>query len=179
MIGKDLGSYRVLERVGSGGMGEVYRARDGKLNRDVAIKILPQALASDPVALARFEREAQAVAALTHPNILAIFDFGVAEEMAGLKPGPTYVVMELLEGETLRARLAHGALAARKAVELATQIAEGLAAAHEKGIVHRDLKPENVFVTYDGRAKLLGDGRTMVANVWRRESILYALDSVK
>jgi eukaryotic-like serine/threonine-protein kinase len=151
MIGKDLGPYRVLERVGAGGMGEVYRAHDAKLNRDVAIKILPEALAADPVALGRFEREAQAVAALSHPNILAIFDFGREGETA-------YAVMELLEGETLRARLAHGALPPRKAVELAVQIAEGLAAAHEKGIVHRDLKPENVFVTHDGRAKVLDFG---------------------
>jgi eukaryotic-like serine/threonine-protein kinase len=151
MIGKDLGPYRVLERVGAGGMGEVYRARDAKLNRDVAIKILPDALAADPAALARFEREAQAVAALSHPNILAIHDFGREGDTA-------YAVMELLEGETLRARLAHGALPARKAAELAAQIAEGLAAAHEKGIVHRDLKPENVFVTHDGRAKVLDFG---------------------
>jgi hypothetical protein len=132
-------------------MGEVYRARDPKLNRDVAIKILPEALATDPSALARFEREAQAVAALSHPNILAIHDFGQQGDTA-------YAVMELLEGETLRARLAHGALPARKAVELAVQIAEGLAAAHEKGIVHRDLKPENVFVTHEGRAKVLDFG---------------------
>jgi sugar lactone lactonase YvrE len=132
-------------------MGEVYRARDPKLNREVAIKILPEALATDPVALARFEREAQAVAALSHPNILAIFDFGRQGDTA-------YAVMELLEGETLRARLAHGALPSRKAVDLAVQIAEGLAAAHEKGIVHRDLKPENVFVTHDGRAKVLDFG---------------------
>jgi eukaryotic-like serine/threonine-protein kinase len=132
-------------------MGEVYRAHDAKLNRDVAIKILPEALAADPLALARFEREAQAVAALSHPNILAIFDFGREGETA-------YAVMELLEGETLRARLAHGALPSRKAVDFAVQIAEGLAAAHEKGIVHRDLKPENVFVTDDGRAKVLDFG---------------------
>jgi eukaryotic-like serine/threonine-protein kinase len=132
-------------------MGEVYRARDPKLNRDVAIKILPEALAADPAALARFEREAQAVAALSHPNILAIFDFGRQGDTA-------YAVMELLEGETLRARLEHGALPARKAVDLAVQIADGLAAAHEKGIVHRDLKPENVFVTQEGRAKVLDFG---------------------
>jgi eukaryotic-like serine/threonine-protein kinase len=132
-------------------MGEVYRAHDAKLNRDVAIKILPEALAADPASLARFEREAQAVAALSHPNILAIHDFGV-------EGGTRYAVMELLEGETLRARLAQGALPARKAVDLAAQIAEGLAAAHEKGIVHRDLKPENVFVTGEGRAKILDFG---------------------
>jgi len=149
--GTRLGSYEVVAPLGAGGMGEVYRARDAKLNRDVAIKILPEALATDPVALARFEREAQAVAALSHPNILAIFDFGRHGETA-------YAVMELLEGETLRARLEHGALPARKAAELATQIAEGLAAAHEKGIVHRDLKPENIFVTEEGRAKILDFG---------------------
>ena len=149
--GTRLGPYEILAPLGVGGMGEVYRARDSKLNRDVAIKILPEALATDPVALARFEREAQAVAALSHPNILAIFDFG--------RQGATaYAVMELLEGETLRARLEHGALPARKAAELATQIAEGLAAAHEKGIVHRDLKPENIFVTHQGRAKILDFG---------------------
>jgi len=149
--GARLGPYQILAPLGAGGMGEVYRARDPKLNRDVAIKILPEALAADPVALARFEREAQAVAALSHPNILAIFDFGRQGETA-------YAVMELLEGETLRARLEHGALPARKAAELATQIAEGLAAAHDKGIVHRDLKPENIFVTEEGRAKILDFG---------------------
>ena len=149
--GDRLGPYEVLGLVGSGGMGEVYRARDPTLNREVAIKILPEALAADPAALARFEREAQAVAALSHPNILAIFDFGRQGDTA-------YAVMELLEGETLRARLAQGALPVRKAVDLAAQIAEGLAAAHEKGIVHRDLKPENVFVTHDGRAKVLDFG---------------------
>jgi tRNA A-37 threonylcarbamoyl transferase component Bud32 len=149
--GARFGPYEILAPLGAGGMGEVYRARDSKLNRDVAIKILPEALAADPIALARFEREAQAVAALSHPNILAIHDFGRDGETA-------YAVMELLEGETLRARLAQGALPSRKAVELAVQIAEGLAAAHEKGIVHRDLKPENVFVTHDGRAKVLDFG---------------------
>ncbi|MEI6669872.1 MAG: serine/threonine-protein kinase [Acidobacteriota bacterium] len=149
--GEHLGPYEVLAKLGEGGMGEVYRARDAKLNRDVAIKILPDALAADPAALARFEREAQAVAALSHPNILAIHDFG--------REGATaYAVMELLEGETLRARLAQGALSPRKAVDLAVQIADGLAAAHEKGIVHRDLKPENIFVTGEGRAKILDFG---------------------
>ncbi|MEI6669873.1 MAG: protein kinase [Acidobacteriota bacterium] len=149
--GEHLGPYEVLAKLGEGGMGEVYRARDAKLNRDVAIKILPEALAADPAALARFEREAQAVAALSHPNILSIFDFG--------REGATaYAVMELLEGETLRARLSQGALPPRKAIDLAVQIADGLAAAHEKGIVHRDLKPENIFVTGEGRAKILDFG---------------------
>ena len=156
--GARLGPYEIVAPLGAGGMGEVYRARDPKLNRDVAIKILPEALATDPAALARFEREAQAVAALSHPNILSIFDFGRQGDTA-------YAVMELLEGETLRARLAHGALPARKAVELAAQIAEGLAAAHDKGIVHRDLKPENVFVTHEGRAKVLDFGLAKITGL--------------
>ena len=130
--GTRLGPYEILAPLGAGGMGEVYRARDTKLDRDVAVKVLPAELADNPEALARFEREARAVAQLSHPNILSIFDFGRHGETA-------YAVMELLEGETLRARFEHGARGVRKAVELATQIAEGLAAAHEKGIVHRDL----------------------------------------
>jgi Tol biopolymer transport system component len=150
-IGTRLGPYEILAPLGAGGMGEVYRARDTKLDRDVAVKVLPAELAGNPEALARFEREARAVAQLSHPHILAIHDFGRYGETA-------YAVMELLEGETLRARLAHGALGARKAVELAAQIAAALAAAHEKGIVHRDLKPDNVFVTREGRAKLLDFG---------------------
>ncbi|MEI6669791.1 MAG: protein kinase, partial [Acidobacteriota bacterium] len=134
-----------------GGMGEVYRARDAKLNRDVAIKILPEALAADPAALARFEREAQAVAALSHPNILAIFDFGVEH-------GTPYAVMELLEGHTLRDQMDGDVVAQRKAVEYALQIAAGLGAAHARGITHRDLKPENVFVSRDGHVKILDFG---------------------
>jgi Tol biopolymer transport system component len=132
-------------------MGEVYRARDTKLQREVAIKVLPERLASDPQALERFEREARAVAALSHPHILSIHDFGTVD-------GTAYAVMELLEGETLRDRLAGGALPIRKAAEYAVQVADGLAAAHEKGIVHRDLKPENVFITKDGRVKILDFG---------------------
>jgi Tol biopolymer transport system component len=132
-------------------MGEVYRARDTRLDRDVAIKILPTQIAQDPDRRARFEREARAVAALTHPNILAIYDVGSHD-------GTAYLVTELLDGETLRPRLAEGAVAPRKAVEMAIQIASGLAAAHEKSIVHRDLKPENVFVTRDGRVKVLDFG---------------------
>ncbi len=154
--GTRLGPYEILSPLGAGGMGEVYCARDTKLGRDVAVKVLPTELAGSPDALPRFEREARAVAQLSHPNILAIYDFGRQGETA-------YAVMELLEGETLRARLEHGALPARKAVELAVQMAEGLAAAHEKGIVHRDLKPENVFVTAEGRAKLLDFGLAKVA----------------
>jgi eukaryotic-like serine/threonine-protein kinase len=149
--GSRLGLYEILAPLGAGGMGEVYRARDTNLGRDVAVKVLPADLANDPEALSRLEREARAVAQLSHPNILAIHDFGRQDDTA-------YAVMELLEGETLRARLGHGALPARKAVDLAAQMAEGLAAAHEKGIVHRDLKPENVFVTGEGRVKLLDFG---------------------
>jgi eukaryotic-like serine/threonine-protein kinase len=149
--GTRLGPYEILAPLGAGGMGEVYRARDAKLNRDVAIKVLPSHLAEDPEALSRFEREAKAVAALSHPNILAIFDF---QQVDGVR----CAVMELLDGETLRSRVAMGALPARKVVEYGAQIAQGLAAAHERGIVHRDLKPENVFVTADGRVKILDFG---------------------
>jgi Tol biopolymer transport system component len=149
--GARLGPYEIRTPIGAGGMGEVYRAHDAKLDRDVAIKILPAALAGDPSALARFEREAKAVAALSHPHILAIHDFG--------REGATvYAVMELLEGQSLRDRLAGGALPVRKAIEIAQQIAQGLAAAHERGIIHRDLKPDNVFVTTAGRVKILDFG---------------------
>ena len=136
-------------------MGEVYRARDSRLNREVAVKVLPESLASHPDALARFEREAKAVAALNHPNILSIHDFGSEN-------GVAYAAMELLEGESLRARLDSGAMAQRRAVEIAIQIAKGLAAAHEKGVIHRDLKPENLFLTRDGRVKILDFGLAKV-----------------
>src|SRR5207244_11638959 len=132
-------------------MGEVYRARDTRLNRDVAIKILPSAFSTDSERLSRFEQEARAAAALNHPNILAVFDIGTADESP-------YVVSELLEGETLRERLTSGPLPVRKVIEYAIQIARGLSAAHEKGIVHRDLKPENIFVTDDGHVKILDFG---------------------
>jgi len=157
--GTRLGSYEIVAPLGAGGMGEVYRARDTKLDRDVAIKVLPEALATDPSALARFEREAKSVAALSHPNILSIFDFGTAQGGAGLQARPVaYAAMELLDGETLRERLSAGAIPLRKTIEIALQIAHGLAAAHEKQIVHRDLKPENVFVCRDGRVKILDFG---------------------
>ena len=149
--GIHLGPYLITQSIGAGGMGEVYRARDTRLDRDVAIKVLPVEIARDPDRRARFEREARAVAALTHPNILAIHDVGTHD-------GTPYLVSELLEGETLRQRLGEGALSPRKAVEMGIQIASGLGAAHEKGIVHRDLKPENVFVTRDGRVKILDFG---------------------
>jgi dipeptidyl aminopeptidase/acylaminoacyl peptidase len=146
-----LGPYVIVSALGAGGMGEVYRARDAKLSRDVAIKVLPAEFSARPDALARFEREAKAVAALSHPNILAIHDFGT-------EGGTAYAVTELLDGETLRDALAHGPLPVRRAVEYAIQMARGLAAAHDKGIVHRDLKPENVFITADERVKILDFG---------------------
>ncbi len=149
--GVRLGAYEILSPLGAGGMGEVYRARDGKLDRDVAIKVLPQSVATDPVTLARFEREAKAVAALSHPNILSIFDFGTHE-------GTAYAVMELLEGETLRGKLDAGPISQKQAVDYTLQIAKGLAAAHERAIVHRDLKPENLFVSRDGHLKILDFG---------------------
>jgi Tol biopolymer transport system component len=149
--GTRLGPYEILAQLGAGGMGEVYRAKDSKLKRDVAIKVLPQSLAAEPDALARFEREALAVAALSHPNILSIFDFGTHDEIS-------YAVMELLEGETLRDSLNIGPLPSRKSLAYVREIAEGLAAAHEKGIVHRDLKPENLFITREGHVKILDFG---------------------
>jgi hypothetical protein len=149
--GTKLGPYEIVAPLGAGGMGEVYRARDSRLKREVAIKVLPQAFSLDADRLRRFEQEALATAALNHPNILAVFDIGTNE-------GSPYVVSELLEGETLRDRLRGGAIAVRKTLEYALQIAHGLAAAHEKGIVHRDLKPENIFITKDGRAKILDFG---------------------
>jgi len=149
--GTKLGPYEILSPLGAGGMGEVYRARDSRLERTVAVKVLPERLAADPDALARFGREAKAVAALSHPNILAIHDFGHEGKVA-------YAVSELLEGETLREALSPGPLSPRKAREYGVQIALGLAAAHEKGIVHRDLKPDNIFITRDERVKILDFG---------------------
>jgi eukaryotic-like serine/threonine-protein kinase len=149
--GARLGPYEILSPLGAGGMGEVYRARDTRLDRDVAVKVLPERLAEDSKALSRFEREAKAVAALSHPNILAIHDFA---ESAGIH----YAVTELLNGETLRERLTRERLAWRKAVEIGIGIADGLSAAHSKGIVHRDLKPENLFLTSAGLVKILDFG---------------------
>ncbi|HET6371728.1 MAG TPA: protein kinase [Candidatus Polarisedimenticolia bacterium] len=149
--GARLGAYEIISPLGAGGMGQVYRARDTKLDREVAVKVLSARFSEDPEALARFQREAKAVAALSHPNILAIFDFGTAD-------GVVFAVTELLDGETLRARLETGPLPPRKAANYALQIARGLAAAHEKGIVHRDLKPDNLFITRDGQLKILDFG---------------------
>jgi serine/threonine protein kinase/Tol biopolymer transport system component len=150
-LGVRLGAYEILAPLGAGGMGEVYRARDTRLDRQVALKVLPPRLAGDPQALARFEREAKAVAALSHPNILSIFDFGTQDDLH-------YAVTELLDGTTLREGLGGRALPVRRALDLAVQIAHGLFAAHEKGIVHRDMKPENVFVTSGGPVKILDFG---------------------
>ncbi len=149
--GKRLGPYEILSALGAGAMGEVYRAHDARLRRDVAIKVLPARFSSDPERLRRLQQEAQAAGALNHPNILTIYDIGMQENV-------TYIVSELLEGQTLRAQLAAGSIGSAKAVGQALQIAHGLGAAHARGIVHRDLKPENIFVTKDGRVKILDFG---------------------
>src|SRR6266511_5088283 len=138
--GARIGPYEIISPLGAGGMGEVYRAKDPRLGRDVAIKVLPSEFTVDADRLRRFEQEARAAASRNHPNILAVHDIGQHDSAP-------YIVYELLEGQTLRDAFAHGALPVKKAIEYATQICHGLAAAHEKGIVHRDLKPENVFVT--------------------------------
>jgi eukaryotic-like serine/threonine-protein kinase len=148
--GTRLGPYEILAFLGAGGMGEVYRAHDSHLHRDVALKVLAN-LSSDPDRLRRFEQEARAAAALNHPNILAVHQLGTHD-------GALYLVAELLEGETLRQEIKRGRLSVRKAIDYGAQIGRGLAAAHEKGIVHRDLKPENLFVTRDGRLKILDFG---------------------
>ncbi len=154
-VGGSLGHYRLLALLGKGGMGEVYRARDDRLGREVAIKLLPAAFANDKDRLRRFEQEARAAGMLNHPNVLTIYDIGTASPESG---GAPYIVSELLTGETLRERLRREALPLRRVVDYALQIARGLQAAHEKGIVHRDLKPENLFVTKDGRVKILDFG---------------------
>src|SRR5579864_684069 len=149
--GTKLGPYEIVAPIGAGGMGEVYRAHDSRLNRQVAIKILPTMFSSDADRLRRFQHEAMAAAALNHPGIIAVYDVGTQD-------GIPYVVSELLEGETLRDRLRNGALSRRRSVEYGIQIARALAAAHDKAIVHRDLKPENVFITREGRVKILDFG---------------------
>src|ERR1700720_1080989 len=154
--GTKLGPYEIQSPIGAGGMGEVYRARDTRLGREIALKILPESFARENDRLHRFEQEARAIAALNHPNILAVFDIGQHN-------GSPFLVSELLEGESLRAVLDGGAVPQRKTIEYGVQIAQGLAAAHDKGIVHRDLKPENVFVTKDGRVKILDFGLAKLA----------------
>jgi serine/threonine protein kinase/Tol biopolymer transport system component len=150
-VDKQLGPYRIISLIGAGGMGEVYRAHDARLLRDVALKVLQESFTADPDRLRRFEQEARAVAALNHPNIVSVFDVGVADKVH-------YIVTELIEGQTLRQRIPPQGLPTRKAVELAVQLANGLAAAHDQGIAHRDLKPENILITKDGRLKILDFG---------------------
>ncbi len=149
--GLKLGPYELAASIGAGGMGEVYRAHDARLGRDVAIKIISASFAQDAGRVNRFEQEARAAAALNHPNILAVYDIGTHD-------GSPYIVSELLEGSTLRDRLREGPLPMRKVADYALQIARGLAAAHDRGIVHRDLKPDNIFITNDGRVKILDFG---------------------
>jgi Tol biopolymer transport system component len=161
--GTRLGTYEILAPLGAGGMGEVYKAKDQRLRREVAVKVLPSSFATDPDRLRRFEQEAQAAGALNHPNITAVYELGSHE-------GSPYIVTELLEGETLRERLRTGRLPARKSIDYARQIANGLGAAHDKGIVHRDLKPENLFLTKDGRIKILDFGLAKLTRPEQGES---------
>jgi serine/threonine protein kinase len=163
MIGTSLNQYRITASIGAGGMGEVFRARDPRLNRDVAIKVLPKDFASNADRLRRFEQEAKTLAALNHPNILTIHDAGVNE-------GAPYLVSELLEGRTLRDEMGGAALPLRKATEYALHLAQGLAAAHSKGVIHRDLKPENIFITKDGRVKILDFGLAKLRAVGTRST---------
>jgi eukaryotic-like serine/threonine-protein kinase len=163
-----LGPYKIIALIGAGGMGEVYRARDTRLLRDVALKVLPESFTTDPDRLRRFEQEARAVAALNHPNIVSVYDVGDAG-------GVHYIVSELLEGETLRQFISPSGMGVRKATELAIQLAQGLATAHEQGIVHRDLKPENIFLTKNGRLKILDFG---LAKLRRPQTITETMDGV-
>jgi eukaryotic-like serine/threonine-protein kinase len=162
------GPYKIISLIGAGGMGEVYRARDSRLLRDVALKVLPASFTNDPERVRRFEQEARAVAALNHPNIVSVYDVGASD-------GVHYIVSELLEGETLRQRIPPIGMPSRRAIELAVQLANGLAAAHEKNIVHRDLKPENIFITRAGRLKILDFG---LAKLRRPPGTKEALDGV-
>src|SRR5229473_3060446 len=150
-VDTQLGPYKIISLIGTGGMGEVYRAHDTRLLRDVALKVLQESFTADPDRLRRFEQEARAVAALNHPNIVSVYDVGVADKVH-------YIVTELIEGDTLRQRITPQGIPTRKAVELAVQLAHGLAAAHDQGIAHRDLKPENIVVSKDGRLKILDFG---------------------
>ncbi|MCI0444930.1 serine/threonine protein kinase [bacterium] len=156
--GLRLGPYEIVSELGKGGMGVVYRAKDVRLNRDVAIKVLPEHLVNNPDALRRFEREAKALAALSHPNILSIFDVGTDQ-------GISYVVMELLEGETLRSRIPASGLPWQKALDIAATIAEALSVAHSKGVVHRDLKPENIFLTSEDQIKIVDFGLARLTEI--------------
>ena len=159
--GKRIGNYEIYKLLGAGGMGEVYRARDTKLGREVAIKVLPSEFSSDRLRLGRFEKEARSASALNHPNIITIHEIGQSDSTS-------YIVMELVEGKTLREILTAGALTVPKVLEIGAQIAEGLAKAHSAGIIHRDLKPENVMITKDGFVKILDFG---LAKLHKEESI--------
>jgi serine/threonine protein kinase len=154
--GTQLGPYEIVAPIGAGGMGEVYKARDTRLHRDVALKILPESFAQDGERLRRFQLEARSAGALNHPNILAIYDIGTHDECP-------YLVAELLTGESLRDRLSRGQLSTGRAIDYARQVAGGLAAAHAKGIVHRDIKPDNLFITKDGYVKILDFGLAKAA----------------
>ena len=175
--GTRLGQYEIRSKIGAGGMGEVYRAYDPRMHREVAIKVLPAALSIDKDRLARFEQEAQAAGALNHPNILVIHHIDTHD-------GAPYIVSELLEGETLRERMGGVALSQRKAIDYALQITHGLAAAHEKGIVHRDLKPDNIFMTKEGRVKssILGreplSGKNSEARFHSARDLAFALEAL-
>ena len=151
MVGETISHYKVLEKIGEGGMGEVYRATDTKLNRDVALKILPQQFASDSQRMARFQREAEVLASLDHPNIGQIYGIEEAGQTKAL-------VLQLIEGPTLAERIAQGPIPVEDALKIALQIAEGLEAAHEKGVIHRDLKPANIKITPEGQVKILDFG---------------------
>jgi len=158
--GARLGPYEIVSHIGAGAMGVVYKAQDTRLGRNVAIKVLPPVFARDPERLSRFEREARAVAALNHPNIVSVHDVGSAEitDDAGETVRVTYLITELLDGDTLRAKLESGALSPRKSADIAMQAARGLSAAHDRGIVHRDLKPDNIVLLRDGHVKILDFG---------------------
>ena len=160
LIGRTLGHYRVVEKIGAGGMGEVYRAADERLDRDVAIKVLPEEVALDPERLARFEREAKLLASLSHQNIATLY--GLEEN-----DGQSFLMMELVEGGTLATRILKGPIPIDEALDYACQIAEGLEAAHEKGIIHRDLKPANVMLSTEGQIKILDFG---LAKAWFPEA---------
>ncbi len=151
MVGKTISHYKVLEELGAGGMGVVYRAHDTKLNRDVALKILPEQFASDSQRMGRFQREAEVLASLDHPNIGQIYGIEEAGQTKAL-------VLQLIEGPTLAERIAQGPIPVEDALKIALQIAEGLEAAHEKGVIHRDLKPANIKITPEGQVKILDFG---------------------